>query len=114
VHGASTGIDASICASNRITALISAADPSDAGGPSNQAFLLQEIVGLRKALLAAKTLKPGRAAQKIEHARQVLSVFVKIVRRGDKRDKINGDLAAQILDLALNAKGNLPLRTKKH
>jgi hypothetical protein len=113
VHGEATGIDGSICASNRITALISSLDPSSVGGTSAQNFLLQEMVGLRKALLAAKSAKPSRAVQKVERARQVLSVFTKIVKRNGKRGVIKPpSLALQILDLATQAKNSLPSKAE--
>ncbi len=114
LHGPALGLDAALCASFKITALVASLQPSSVGGSASQSFLLQEMVRFRKAIDGAKTHKPGRAAQNLLRARQILNVFTRIVRRAQKTGKIAPPgVAEQILDLSGNAGSALPLRARR-
>lgn len=99
-HVEKTGTDAATCVFEDLDANLTDAGASSLGGPARAKALLGKVSKVRTLIEASRPLTGKKLLKKLKAANKQVTVFTKLVKKGETQKKIAAPLAARLLGLA--------------
>jgi hypothetical protein len=107
VHEPRIGFPAVACRLDALAEILATTPATELGGPAVQERLRVKIARVRVMVAAGQVLQGNHRSRRLNRATDLLASFIKSVKKGGRRGKIDPEVADRMLELATGAQSRL-------